>query len=253
MRLKIRVADAYATGRHHLLGDIGCQDRTFSKIIKRNKGFVALSDGAGSAKYSQLGAEYVVSEAFNIIKNKNLMELEPSLEFSREFIQSLHDGLQRKAQQESIEIKQLACTMLFLLLHIKKNRIFYFAGHIGDGLIIGNNQKKSYVLSHPEHGEFASSTYFVTSQDAYKHLRLYKGELSGNAGFLLTSDGTAECLYRKSDGLLAPACSQIFKWGENYKKHKIQSILTRNLKNIFTQETLDDCSLALISISGLSE
>ena len=62
-------------------------------------------------------------------------------------------------------------TLLFV--SIKNNK--YIAGHIGDGIIgIIDEKGDAIVLSEPENGEFANTTYFTTSENYKYHLRLYR-------------------------------------------------------------------------------
>ncbi len=56
-------------GRSHISNNIECQDKTFSKVTNTFSA-ISLADGAGSAKYSHIGAECVTKEIINLIEKQ---------------------------------------------------------------------------------------------------------------------------------------------------------------------------------------
>lgn len=127
----------------------------------------------------------------------------------------------------------------------------YVAGHIGDGVIVYGNDHQVDVLSEHERGEFANTTFFVTSKDADSSFRVYSGHLRAPSGFIIMSDGAAESLYiRKSKTPNATYCRQILQWGNRYSQKKIHEAILMNLEQgVFKLVTNDDCSLAMLKIT----
>lgn len=145
-----------------------------------------------------------------------------------------------------IHVNELASTLLF----VAHNRGRFIAGHVGDGVIAqvdGDDSAKT--LSHPENGEYANTTVFVTDSSATNRLRLFHGELDTRvAGFVLMSDGCAESLYNKQSGNPAAAVSKLIAWNATLSRNNINSVLRSNLEQSFSKKSSDDCSLALLSI-----
>ena len=56
------------------------------------------------------------------------------------------------------------------------------------------HNNNSIMHSLPENGEYSNQTYFTTSKNLQKHLRIKKGLLSGTS-FAIMSDGSASVLF----------------------------------------------------------
>ena len=87
------------------------------------------------------------------------------------------------------------------------------------------------VLSEPENGEYANQTYFITSDNAINHFRIYKNNLDKIRGFILMSDGSYESLFDKSSNMLTQANETMFSWIEN-KNHTIDKVKAALKENI---------------------
>ena len=252
MRSKIKVAGHAVQGRGHATKNIGCQDKICAYRFKdKRSAFIALADGAGSCKHSHLGAEYVASEVGNIVHNNFEHFLSKPVNTSSEIATKLQEGLKCLAQSEKIDFKSLSSTLLFVYIRRKKKSTRFVTGHIGDDIIAIRKNGKLRVLSHPQKGEYANTTTFLTSSHASNYLRIYTGLTNGNAGFLLLSDGTSESLYRNRDGVLAPACKTILSWFDRIPQKKAELTIKKNLEQVFRTMTLDDCSIAALGITGL--
>jgi hypothetical protein len=211
---------------------------------------IALADGAGSRERSGIGAEAVVQASLVMLEANfdwiyGLCELGNGT--AQQYIhQRLMAAIQVEATKLACEVSALASTLLFVA-H-KQGR--FIAGHLGDGVIVHVDQKgHAQTLSHPENGEYANTTVFVTDNLAVDRLRLLHGELdAGASGYALMSDGSAESLYDKQSGKPATAVSKLIEWNATVSRKKIESILIGNLEGSFTKKSSDDCSLALLSI-----
>lgn len=235
-------ASAYVAGRSHIKEDLPCQDRT---ICTEHEGMfmIALADGAGSAKRSDIGAEATLQTLTAYIGEHydKLMAKDPG-EISEELVGVALTRLTELAEEQEQSLGEFSSTLLFAAV---KDKI-YLAGHLGDGLIAVEKEEGLGTLSHPENGEYANSTYFTTSKDAASHLRIYKGELDEIQAFFLMSDGTAETMHRKQDDTLAPALKVISGWFDEHPVETLTDALHKNLENVIRQRTMDDCSMAIM-------
>ncbi|WP_174733509.1 PP2C family serine/threonine-protein phosphatase [Mesobacillus harenae] len=242
-----KIANAQTAGRGHLKSNIPCQDYTYS-MQENGLTILLLADGAGYAKHSHKGAEAVVKKTASLLADHfdEYFTAEDDDQLKRVIIRELHEEIKMIEGFEG-DIKQYASTLLFIA--IKGDQ--YVAGHIGDGLIGKEQDGELKVFSFPENGQFVNTTFFVTSEDAWKHFRLYKGLVGTAAGFVLMSDGTAESLFNKKEERLAPAITRMFEWLRDHPSQKISAVLANNLDAVIKEQTHDDCSIAIASLVTL--
>ena len=240
-----RIAGASTIGTSHIENEMPCQDKFFSKKSK-NVAAISLADGAGSCSKSDIGAEicsrYIVDFLCN---NFDKSFLKSELEVSEEILKGVNKYLQNMSDELNAPLIDFSSTLLFVAA--KGNK--FIAGHIGDGLIGSFDESGSQIFSPPENGEFSNQTFFITMGDAKDHLRIYKGNLNSTLGFILMSDGSYESLFDTQKNELTDANLTFFSWLVD-KKNSIQTIeksLEDALINKFTQKTIDDCSIILLS------
>ena len=252
IKRKIKIAKTEARGRMHVAKNIVCQDKTYVHRYKdKRSAIIALADGAGSCQYSHLGAKAVVMNIGRIVSSNFSKYFSDSDSARYEITKYLHAGLQMESRKRDIEFKQLSATLLFCYVVRKGKSIRYLAGHLGDGVIVMQNREGTKILSHPDNGEFANTTFFVTSPKAKDYLRIYTGEIQGDAGFMLMSDGTAECLYNKAERKPVPACDKIFRWFNYYSQQKCNRVLDKVMRQYIQPMSMDDCSVAVIKTVGI--
>lgn len=241
----IAAAGGKCVGRGHKGTATPCQDAFAIKLIG-GVACIALADGAGSRKYSDRGAQICVDSVAGYLA-KNFDALLGQSKTRPEsvgdmILQAVLVRLRRHVRRKKYGIEELACTLQFAAY--KDGKVL--AGHLGDGVIGIQNGDDLKVLSLPENGEYANSTYFVTDKGAPSRLRIYQIDVSDKAGVMLMSDGTAESLFNRSTGELAPAASTIFGWARKLTQKKLGEVLEQNLEQVFRAKTVDDCSIVLI-------
>lgn len=235
-------------GRSHLHSDLPCQDYVAARA-QRDFACVALADGAGSKTHSEHGARAVVKATMRVLSNRfdelwTLAEKRPG-DASGELLQCCLGALERQAKELQCQMSDLASTLLFVA-HSKGR---YLAGHLGDGCIFHQQEDgQIVVLSHPENGEYANTTFFVTDVSAQSRLRLYRGNCAMGSGFAVISDGTAESLYRRSDKSPASGVRQILNWNRAMKAFEMRQVLSGNLERSFAVKSADDCSIGVLSL-----
>lgn len=230
-------------GRGHVNTGTPCQDKTYIKS-ENNVQIIALADGAGSARLSHLGAEFVTKQMCDILSNdfELYFQEEDGVAIKRKIINDLKNGLKVVAIHNSCEVKDLASTLL--VVAIKEGK--YIIIHVGDGVIgyLKNNLLK--VASYPENGEFANTTVFVTSDDALTTMKILKGTLGDIEGFALMSDGTENSFFSKKDKTLAPVLKKIMDLTRILDIQYLEKEITKSFEEVVKKNTIDDCSLALI-------
>ncbi len=244
----IKAAAATVIGRSHVRDGSRCQDAV-AVLSRRGAACIAVADGAGSKKRSGVGAqvasEKVVAVVLNDFERIYRLISTDATRARRMVLLPVLQSLRRKNRRRKDALESMACTLLFAAY--KDGR--YIAGHIGDGVIAGTNSTGSFVLSTPENGEFLNTTIFVTDRNALASLRLYAGTVDDGCGAMLMTDGTAESLYDRSKRALAPAVDRFFDWSRRLPEKKMEAVLLANLREVFSNRSTDDCSIAIVTVS----
>ncbi len=231
-----------STGSSHLRAGIVCQDKTATRYDHGVYAY-ALADGAGSARLSHFGAEKVTEEICLLLcRHFEEWYAEENSTLVRQAILShLLEQLNLLSQEHSCPVGELASTLLAVA--VKGSRFLLL--HIGDGVIGCTKGEGIRVLSAPKNGEFANTTFFVTSPGAIRNMTLAKGDDPEINGFVLMSDGSEASLYDKRNKLLAPILAgQIYRLGITSSAHMLP-IVQRSLDQVIAKRTRDDCSLLL--------
>ena len=170
---------ACSTGSSHFKSGTKCQD--YAACIElasaENHALLAVvSDGAGSAEFAAVGSHIVVQSFTRCVveRFRTGQSLEViSKELVCEWLDLIRDRLFRAADQLSTKPRELAATLVGAIVCPNRTIIC----HVGDGacaLRRAGNQHWE-VPSWPLHGEYASSTYFVTD-DPQPNLQFCEAE-----------------------------------------------------------------------------
>ncbi len=165
-----------AIGTRHLAKEIPCQDFGDFKI-KNGLLFGAVADGAGSAKFSDIGAKLAVQtwieSAIHKIEAQTLdCEAIADLDFKSIFTditQGVLARLEAEATQGEFPLRELGCTLLSFIA----SDSWIAAMQIGDGFIVCQplESEEYELLFRPDKGEFINETLFVTSKGAIQELQ----------------------------------------------------------------------------------
>lgn len=231
-------------GRGHEQREMPCQDKTY-KFEYDGVSVIGLADGAGSARLSHDGASRVsefickeMAEKFDSYYNNP-----NGIEVKKYIIDVLRNELQDLAEDLNCSLSDLASTMLFVAVKDE----FFIVGHVGDGVIgyIKNNELK--VATHPANGEFANTTYFITSSNAIESFQLLKGNTrNGINGFVMFSDGTEASFYDSRSKKLGNALKDIMNLVQITQPQKIEKRIVEFFYQKVRKSTLDDCSISIM-------
>lgn len=198
-----------ATGTSHQEQKILCQDyghyRIFNDVIVG-----AVADGAGSAKYSQIGSQLAVETVLKYLCKINeylqkrkgfwqrfsqpLSEIEAKKLFTKT-VNKVIAELHKQANKQGYSFNELACTLLVFVA----TPDWVAAMQIGDGFMVVRSQDSEYqLLFEPDKGEFFNETTFITSAKALEEMQVQV--ISGKQEFICAStDGLEKVAIRLSD------------------------------------------------------
>ncbi len=236
--MHIKIASSCVRGIAHKALDMPCQDYVAS-MQEGQRAVIALADGAGSRMFSQIGAQIATQTVCKIC-----MEAFDSLfEMQEEVLAHyLSEKIQNELHNGTYSLSELSCTLLFYAMD--KDR--FISGHIGDGMIFRIRNTEADILSYPENGAEANQTYFITEEDACKHLRLQKGPVEARTTVLLCSDGSMASLYGMQKKEPASAVAKFAEWLNQEDEHSVSMALYNNMEQFFTENSKDDLSIIML-------
>jgi hypothetical protein len=154
-------------GTSHIQTNQPCQDYATGRELEVcGDRFLVLvcADGAGSASRSELGSRFVCTSLLNMIASA----LESGLELkdiTRERVVEWHAIVRRRLSMEAcrvnVDLREFATTILTAI--IGPSRALF--SHIGDGVIVYDDGEEYRTPFWPQQGEYANTTYFLTSRD----------------------------------------------------------------------------------------
>lgn len=246
-----------AQGKDHINAGVVCQDNV-AALEKNGVHAIALSDGGGSRKYSEVGSACSTVAACRLLAEKfdeyydrldriDAAEEEEAakllLSLRLEILDVILEALRAEVTAEKT-LRDFGCTLQFAA--VKDGR--YLLGHVGDGVIAGLTQRglarRVQVLSHPENGGAPNVTFFVTDHDAKDHLRLSHGECRQLEGILMMSDGPEEVLY-STEGMHANT-QKLFDNFRGVSRSEYEKALSAFLTRSVAKHSYDDLSLNLL-------
>lgn len=210
---------------------------------------IVVSDGAGSCVRAREGSN-LVSELFVVelltIANQ-LDAVGPGPWLNDAVIKAV---LQVRAELASLagsyDLKNFHCTLVAALMSSKGG----FTVHIGDGaIIVGRIHDKITpieleVHSHPENGEYANETFFITESTWLKNIRI---KPLGNCEWIvLTTDGAASVLMDKAiKGESVQALFQLLLG--HSKAHSLSTLMEKYLESDYAKScSNDDKTIAIM-------
>lgn len=160
-------------GTSHKRLNTECQDYCSSKkiVIGDKPSFaICIADGAGSAQHSKIGATMAVEFALSRIQQSQLNWGEINLDWANILVEETVTYLSEMAAQQSLSIKDFACTFLLGLFCAEVGCFI----QIGDGCWVIGNAGNVIAPTWPFSGEYANETVFLTSPDVLDSLQFTK-------------------------------------------------------------------------------
>ncbi|MFC3029709.1 MULTISPECIES: PP2C family serine/threonine-protein phosphatase [Roseomonadaceae] len=211
-----RTAFASSIGTSHQKNGTPCQDAGACRVVKAADGtevlVAAVSDGAGTAKRSDVGSALVVEsflERFALAgaASSDLKTVDHA--FVEEWFDEVRDAIGARAVQDGAEPNEYACTLLGAV--VGPSMAAYV--QIGDGaIVVSTAEAQGYSwIFWPQHGEYANSTYFITQDGAERVLQFEVQPAMDQIA--LFSDGIERLVLDMSARTVhGPAFQPIFEW-----------------------------------------
>lgn len=239
-----------AQGKSHKKNNMPCQDYCDYYIDNENEfSIIALSDGAGSCKYSHYGSELLVKKIILFFQNNYKILFEKEIEDIKEkLIEYLSKSFEEKAKEKSIEEKELSATLLFVGCY--KDKFIY--GHIGDGIICCDIDGNLRVVSGGTGGEFKNETVFFRKNIDKKYFNLSIKPLKNILSFYCFSDGLEPVLISNKGDKLASILQTFSLWVYKYEYNFVNKNLSHNINDIAENNPNihDDLSLIIMNINN---
>lgn len=166
-----------AIGTRHQQKQLPCQDYG-GYVIQANTLIGAVADGAGSAKFSDIGAQLAVKTALATLEQRE--EDWSSIEFETinaeaetlfaEMVKTVVAALQAEAETGEYNLRELGCTLLSFIA----TPHWLACMQIGDGFIVTQAEQMDCfeLLFEPSKGEYINETVFVTSDHAVEQMQV---------------------------------------------------------------------------------
>jgi len=143
-------------------GDVGHNGVIVKGIYGYGDVYVAMADGAGSAKYGGDGAKHAINGAMRFIKSSSKNN-DPEYVLKGAFKAALNN-IKSIANDFSADVNEFATTLA--ILHVSGNECR--AINVGDGFIVIDDGNELKLLNEPVKGEYFNETQFITSQEIIK-------------------------------------------------------------------------------------
>ena len=162
-----RVALGKAVGTSHVVSEKPCQDSCAVSIIDVGAEPIlvaVVSDGAGSAEFSEIGAHLATSTFIELVEiffeqGGRLPLLQRS--DVENWLFEIRDSIEAVASSAGQKSREYACTLLGAIISAETAAFV----QVGDGAIVvshGVEDGWAYVFW-PQHGEYANTTNFIIS------------------------------------------------------------------------------------------
>jgi len=211
---------------------------------------VAISDGAGGARFGHLGALLSVKWATRMLVEEFNEFLEAgAFEARLRFIARLRRILLRRARKAGEDLEEFACTLIALGVNRGGQWIVF---HVGDGAVVTQVGDELAILSAPKKGEFANQTFFVTDDDCVRHVQLFRYQPGTTwalpQAFALFTDGIENLLINVKNGKVAPVFAKLFDWVRTLPYDVVEKAIYENLRDVLRprSSTGDDCTLVVV-------
>lgn len=228
-------------GSSHRQHGLPCQDA----FCYRNLGdrlVAVVCDGAGSAAYSEHGADWVANGLADRLAN---LTTEPDEEHLAALVERVRGDVLMQAQERGLAAGDFACTVLAAWLGATGSVVL----HIGDGVAALTVDDEQH-FSLPENGEYANQTWFLTSEDWREHLRISK--FAGRATQLvMMSDGVQPfALNRRGNALFAPFMDPVLSYLRQVPEVKGSEAICATLDDPRTWAITGDDKTLLVALSN---
>ena len=157
---------------HHAKGS-GCDDVVHFNIVHdiddREMLVVCVCDGAGSAKYASMAAEFTSGKIIESLTTLGMSGKKIGEKDILEIMEDVYQGISIVAGLQETAINEYSCTALGALITARQSVLF----QIGDGAIVTREGQQEYrVAWWPMQGEYLNNTNFVVDNPDMNDLKI---------------------------------------------------------------------------------
>ncbi|MCY4557200.1 MAG: PP2C family serine/threonine-protein phosphatase [Chloroflexi bacterium] len=214
---------------------------------------MAVSDGAGSARYSQFGSKAacaagVASLARQLERNRAIAVkghlLRSALQRAvRSARRSVMDTAHRSAG--AVNVNDYACTVM---LALASERLVGVA-HVGDGCVVAGDGDEWRLLSKPDNGEFANETKFLTNPRNLPRIAVTSG--SGVRCVAAITDGLQDVALSRGTAPYERFWSPLYRALNRSFASTPDAVLEALLRKVGDAgKATDDCTIAVCIRKG---
>ena len=249
-----RAVCASVRGTSHVANGLPCQDSCRIEPFDSHSGIYlcALSDGAGSAKYADVGSRFLVDEALAFLRAR-LIENPDHLTTIRlltkddgvAFLTGVRERLSQIGAASSAKLEDYNATLLCAVIHPECS-VFY---QIGDGCWVVGKNGIYCSMTLPTRGEFVGQTIFATSRSYADDLQFERADttLDSVTGF---TDGIERLVLHEPG--FAPNARFFEPFVKSLRKSTDIEAFERELSDFLESEKIsaktdDDKTLAIIA------
>ncbi|MGI0483117.1 PP2C family serine/threonine-protein phosphatase [Geminocystis sp. CENA526] len=175
-----------AIGVSHQQQNLPCQDYGDYLLFGNKIVIGAVADGAGSAKYSDIGSKIAVNTAISFLEGyfdrlleniklnpdkprRNTPSINQAQDVYNDLLKEVLKAINDEAQKSNYQYQDLACTLIIFFASDK----YICAMQIGDGFIaVRPVDEDLQLLFTPDKGEYINETTFVTSSNAFEEMQI---------------------------------------------------------------------------------
>ena len=253
----LRVGAASRQGTAHSIDGTPNQDcavvATASNKFATNVAVIAVSDGAGSAKYSQLGSQAACTAAVESLNRQ--LRRNPYIAIKEHLLRSALQRAVRNARQSVIHtarhsgatspstaVRDYACTIILAVWSGK----FVGIAHVGDGCVVAGDGRKWKLLSAPDNGEFANETCFLTDPRNLPRVRVISD--SGINCLAVITDGLEDVALSLGETPFERFWTPLYKALDRNLEAPVDSLLESLLRRVGqASKASDDCTIAVFT------
>jgi hypothetical protein len=211
-------------------------------MVSGKRLFVALADGAGSARLADEAAKCAVEKSMELAEKWLTKPFATRLKKHLLLIANLvRVTLEELATERQCPLEDLSTTYLLAVAEAS----FVAAVHVGDGaLVVRDENGDTRCICWSERGAKAANlTTCLTAADYYRHLKVqaFHGNIIGIAA--MTDGVELQCVGWRDGVCRREFFNPLFRWMASLPEDTRQAAMRSLLENDCRRTTADDCTL----------
>ncbi|HRI71917.1 MAG TPA: PP2C family serine/threonine-protein phosphatase, partial [Polyangium sp.] len=238
-----RVVRVSVTGTSHHAQKLPCQDASYD-AVRDDFCVVAVADGVGSARYSEVGAKTAVESATTFLVEHYVPNLDKIgwRQLMQEAATHALEEIRLISTKREHELRSYASTLLLAV--VDRQRVVAF--HVGDGAIVALVDDKLVALTVPQKGEFANEVFPLTKPGAIDNAQFHYGDRSPNALALFTDGIESLAMDMATRVPHERFFLPIFERARDVQSDKLREEIRLLFEQKAAQRSDDDMTLAIV-------